>query len=271
MHPETEKLVAMAQSKGSITRRQLEIILAKARDMGDDPVEVEFTLAGIPVEDSAQEVHPQAAPIPATKKCQHCGGEIPADAIKCYHCHKWVAPETQEHISYITDVSDQSVTGFIKSQLTKGTFLKKCPYCSMDIPTTAFKCSHCAEFVDFHFVARKTSKFQNIANTNFHSQNDNVREFRVDGDMLYIALMSGLEMSAHISECSVKFTNIEAFKLRYKQAEITANGKTLTFTNQGYGFDPKEWNAIFEFIENSLPSEEGSLSKAAPWLELFNG
>lgn len=268
MHPDTERLITMAQSKGSITQRQQEMILSKARDMGDDPVEVEFLLAGIPVEGSAQDVSQQERP-PATKKCQHCGGEIPADAIKCYHCHKWVAPETQEYISYITDVSNQTATGFLKSQLEKGLFLKKCPYCGMDIPTTAFKCSHCAEFVDFHFVARKTSKFQSIANTNFHSKDDNVREFKVDGDMIYIALERGYEMKAHLSECVAKFNNIKALGVSYKQADITANGVTLSFTNQGYGFDPKEWAAIFAFIETSLPNKEGMLSKAAPWLDLI--
>ena len=267
MNQETEKLINLVLNKGSMTKRQQEIILTKARELGDNTDEIEFILAGIPIE-----THNTVIEVPpTTKQCQHCGGEIPLDAIKCYHCHKWVAPETQEHVSYITDVSNQSVTGYLKSQLEKGLFLKKCPYCGMDIPTTAFKCSHCTEFVDYHFIARKTSGLQNIASSNLHSKNDNVREFRVDGDMIYIALMGGHELCAHINECVVKFNNIKAFGITYKQADISANGRTLSFTNQGYGFDPKEWNAIFEFIENTLPNEEGFLSKAAPWIELFKG
>lgn len=269
MHPDTERLINMAQSKGTITQRQQEMILAKAHEMGDDPMEVEFMLAGIPVEGSAQEVQTPAEPVPATKKCQHCGGEIPAGAIKCYHCHKWVAPETQEHISYVTDVSNQSATGFLKSQLEKGLYLKKCPYCGMDIPTTTFKCSHCAEFVDFHFVARTTSNFQDKFTNFLQSKTDNVKEFRVDGDMIYISLMNGFEFKAHFNECVAKFSNIKALGITYRQAEIAANGLIITFNDQSYGFDPKEWAAIFAFIETSLPNEEGVLSKAAPWLDLL--
>ena len=49
MTPEINRLIELAQRNGYITPRQRETILNKARELGDDCVEVEFILDGIPV------------------------------------------------------------------------------------------------------------------------------------------------------------------------------------------------------------------------------
>ena len=48
MKPEIEKMVKMAQSRGSLSAAQREMIINKARELGDDAVEVEFILSAIP-------------------------------------------------------------------------------------------------------------------------------------------------------------------------------------------------------------------------------
>lgn len=68
MHSDIERLISMAKSTGYITPRQREMILGKAREVGDDIVEVEFYLDEIPVkEDSAptSNTHTYARPNPA--------------------------------------------------------------------------------------------------------------------------------------------------------------------------------------------------------------
>ena len=54
MSPETEKLVKMAQSRGCLSAAQREMILNKAREMGDDTTEVEFILSALPENAGAQ-------------------------------------------------------------------------------------------------------------------------------------------------------------------------------------------------------------------------
>lgn len=51
MHTDVERLIAMAKSTGFITPRQREMILSKARALGDDIVEVEFYLDDIPIKE----------------------------------------------------------------------------------------------------------------------------------------------------------------------------------------------------------------------------
>lgn len=52
MHPEIDKMVKMAQSRGSISTVQRDMILNKARELGDDPMEVEFILSGLTISDT---------------------------------------------------------------------------------------------------------------------------------------------------------------------------------------------------------------------------
>jgi len=47
MHPEIERLINIAREGDKITKRQKEIILRKAADLGDDVEEVEFILEGL--------------------------------------------------------------------------------------------------------------------------------------------------------------------------------------------------------------------------------
>lgn len=68
MHTDVERLIAMAKSAGFITPRQHEMILGKARELGDDIVEVEFYLDDIPVKEEptpASNTHAYAQSNPA--------------------------------------------------------------------------------------------------------------------------------------------------------------------------------------------------------------
>lgn len=60
MSPEIEKLVKMAQSRGYLSAAQREMILNKAREMGDDTTEVEFILSALPENDTTQTPYNQA-------------------------------------------------------------------------------------------------------------------------------------------------------------------------------------------------------------------
>ena len=65
MHTDVERLIAMAKSAGFITPRQHEMILGKARALGDDIVEVEFYLDDIPVKEEPSNTQAYARPNPA--------------------------------------------------------------------------------------------------------------------------------------------------------------------------------------------------------------
>lgn len=52
MHPEIDKMVKMAQSRGSLTVAQRDMIINKAKELGDDTMEVEFILSGLSTNDA---------------------------------------------------------------------------------------------------------------------------------------------------------------------------------------------------------------------------
>ena len=52
MHTEVEKLIIRAKKNGFITERQRDLIISKAKELGDDMDEVEFSLDDIPVKSS---------------------------------------------------------------------------------------------------------------------------------------------------------------------------------------------------------------------------
>lgn len=59
-----------------------------------------------------------------TRNCPFCKEEIKTDAIKCKHCHSFIAPEKPLH---------------------DGT----CPYCKEQIHNEAIKCKHCGSNLGF--------------------------------------------------------------------------------------------------------------------------
>lgn len=52
MHPDIDRMIKMAQSRGSITTAQHDMILNKAKELGDDPMEIEFVLSGLSLSDT---------------------------------------------------------------------------------------------------------------------------------------------------------------------------------------------------------------------------
>ena len=52
MHPDIDKMIKMAQSRGSLTAAQRDMILNKAKELGDDPMEIEFSLSGLSIADT---------------------------------------------------------------------------------------------------------------------------------------------------------------------------------------------------------------------------
>jgi hypothetical protein len=55
MHTEVEKLIIRAKKNGFITERQQDLIISKAKELGDDIGEIEFSLEDIPIKSS--EIH----------------------------------------------------------------------------------------------------------------------------------------------------------------------------------------------------------------------
>lgn len=49
MHAEIEKLLHLAKEKGGITEHQRQLIVSKAKQLGEDMVDVEFFLENIPI------------------------------------------------------------------------------------------------------------------------------------------------------------------------------------------------------------------------------
>lgn len=52
MHPEIDKMVKLAQGRGALSVAQRDMIINKARQLGDDPVEVEFLLSDLVTTDN---------------------------------------------------------------------------------------------------------------------------------------------------------------------------------------------------------------------------
>lgn len=55
MHTKIENLINRAKENGSMTERQRGLILSKAKELGDDLDEIEFSLEDIPIKDFEQQ------------------------------------------------------------------------------------------------------------------------------------------------------------------------------------------------------------------------
>lgn len=98
MHPEIEKLIAIAKDNGKLTERQKEIILRKAESLGEDKDEVEFLLETISqdvslnsatasnnVTDFAVALSEQTGK-EKVNKCPHCGAPVTDTMLSCPEC-----------------------------------------------------------------------------------------------------------------------------------------------------------------------------------------
>lgn len=98
MHPEIEKLIAIAKDSGKLTEKQKEIILRKAESLGEDKDEVEFLLETI-----SQDVSLNSATVSnnvtdyavalseqtgkeKVNKCPHCGAPVTDTMLSCPEC-----------------------------------------------------------------------------------------------------------------------------------------------------------------------------------------
>ena len=79
MHQDIEKLLNAAKEKGFITEKQREIILSKAKQLGEDMTEVEFMLEDIPLKKATNEKT-------KSKRCPNCGAIVDDLAVKCPEC-----------------------------------------------------------------------------------------------------------------------------------------------------------------------------------------
>ena len=98
MHPEIEKLIAIAKDNGKLTEKQKEIILRKAESLGEDKDEVEFLLETISQDVSMNSAttsnnvtnHAVALSEQTGKekvnKCPHCGAPITDTMLACPEC-----------------------------------------------------------------------------------------------------------------------------------------------------------------------------------------
>lgn len=98
MHPEIEKLIAIAKDNGKLTEKQKEIILRKAESLGEDKDEVEFLLETISQDVSMNSAttsnnvtnHAVALSEQTGKekvnKCPHCGAPVTDTMLSCPEC-----------------------------------------------------------------------------------------------------------------------------------------------------------------------------------------
>lgn len=83
MNAEIEKLIASVKETGSMTARQKEIILTKAKQLGDDIDEVEFILEDIPIRDSSRD---EEQNVEGRNKCPNCGAILSGTLFACPEC-----------------------------------------------------------------------------------------------------------------------------------------------------------------------------------------
>lgn len=76
MHKELQEMIELVKASGSITDKQRELILMKAKKMGEDVDNVEFIL---------ETIRPEQSKI-KKRKCPYCGAMVPAMELKCPEC-----------------------------------------------------------------------------------------------------------------------------------------------------------------------------------------
>ena len=122
MHQDIERLLNAAKEKGSITSKQREIIISKAKKLGEDIAEVEFVLEDIPLKKGENDVT-------KSKRCPQCGAIVDDMALKCPDCGyafkdesdsnkavRQIIEETERRIEEARNVD----RGKIKEALRKG-------------------------------------------------------------------------------------------------------------------------------------------------------
>jgi len=95
MHPDIEKLIHIARECGNVTDKQREIILRKARALGDDLDEVEMVLETITNQSKAgpaTDIHTKKM------KCPNCGATIFDTSFVCPECGSVLQQENKASI-----------------------------------------------------------------------------------------------------------------------------------------------------------------------------
>lgn len=126
MHEEVKKLIDIAKEGGELTEKQKDIILRKAKALGEDLDEVEMIL---------ETINPSMKKRSAPKKCPHCGSIIPALTFKCPDCGFLLEDEsksTQEARATILNLQkelsqydDSGESEEIKAALIQGASIPK--------------------------------------------------------------------------------------------------------------------------------------------------
>lgn len=93
MHHDIEKLFNTAKSKGFITEKQRELILAKAEQLGEDMTEIEFLLEDIPIKQQGSlsavdniKTLSFSNKQGSVRKCPVCGAIVQSYMVACPEC-----------------------------------------------------------------------------------------------------------------------------------------------------------------------------------------
>lgn len=104
MDGDIKKLLELAKSAGSLTQRQKEVMLDKARVAGYDVDEVEMMIESIPT------IEERPKKVTKVKRCPHCGATLSDFVLQCPECGYVFSDESQiseRNRNYLADLHSQ--------------------------------------------------------------------------------------------------------------------------------------------------------------------
>lgn len=123
MHPDLERLINIAKESGELSERQKEIILRKAKSLGENVDEVEVLIDTVPKATSKS----TSSGREKLKKCPNCGAVITDVVMKCPECG---------YVFSVVEANDSSQKLFEKLNNAKSLQTKKQIIESFPIPNS---------------------------------------------------------------------------------------------------------------------------------------
>lgn len=101
--------------------------------------------------------------------------------------------------------------------------------------------------MELHYVAKEPGSFSKLVNGYWLKtvKSKWLKEFKVDGERLYVSVMDGTELTAALSECSI-FYQIEE---KMMEVEIEKGDRKIEFWEHGFMEDDDDWKGVRIFIE----------------------